>query len=382
MDTISFDPRLLDYVGEIQEGGWGRTRAFKRIRADIPNITEAEVRRLLRWMERNPIRSLTDENVEDVANEQVDGLQSDLYRRYEATKSRRLQKDAEKWHRFDKEVLSRMEAVFERRSTNVPRLEMPESKDPYIVVTSATDFHWGMYAWEGESHDPYDREEAHRRLVSHTKRILKRLPGRPEEIWLAVGSDFYHVDGDRLATTRGTPMDAADGTPLEILVTGLDAQIEQIEMLRQIAPVRIFQMAGNHDRVFGYATLLVLDAWARNVEGVTVERDFHPRVYRQYGDTLVGLSHGDGANVNKLASCMAVEAREQWGSTSHRAFFGGHKHCQRIEESNGITYYQLRSLAGTDRWHAREGWVGAKSGLDAYLIDKEDGVVGAVFSTE
>jgi hypothetical protein len=41
---------------------------------------------------------------------------------------------------------------------------------------------------------------------------------------------------------------------------------------------------------------------------------------------------------------------------------------------------QLPSLAGEDRYHSRNGYVMAKAGLSAYIIDKEEGLIGSLFA--
>lgn len=371
MGGINFDERLLNYAERVRSNGWGWRRTLASVRVDIPLITPAEVRRFLHWI------SVTPDTTDGGAaweNETAARL-----RAYDASRKRAIEQDALRWRNYDQEVLTRLERHFKVIEHPKPVYQDP---DPFILVTSATDFHWGMYAWDGESSDPYNREVARERLRKHTRRIIERLHGVPEEIIVAVGSDFFHIDGDNPTTTKGTVMQGVDGTPLEILVTGIDQQIEQVLALREIAPVRIVQMAGNHDRVNAYTALLVLHAWAKNVPGVTVVLDYKPRVYHKYGETLLVFAHGDGAKPEKLPSIAAVEARQEWGNTPHHVAFGGHKHCQRVEEHPGLTYYQLRSLAGTDRWHSREGWVGAKKGLDAYIVDKVDGVIGAIYSVE
>ena len=63
-------------------------------------------------------------------------------------------------------------------------------------------------------------------------------------------------------------------------------------------------------------------------------------------------------------------------------FFGGHLHHHHVQEVGGITHYQLPSLAGTDRWHAGEGYVTSDPALVAYMIDKTTGVSGFIQTTE
>jgi hypothetical protein len=261
----------------------------------------------------------------------------------------------------------------------VPRLRLPRSDRPFAVVVGLTDFHWGGYAWGLETGSGYNREIAEARLREATEAILRRLPGQPERIILPVGSDFFHVDGDTAATTRGTPQDV-DGTPTEILITGCELTRIYVDLLRQVAPVEVVMMSGNHDRVNGLSVLLYLAAWYRDQVDVEVVTDYRPRIYREYGRTLIGFSHGDGAKPKDLGPIMATEAAEAWGRARYRVAFGGHLHHQHVQEVNGITHYLMPSLAGSDRWHSRQGYTTATPGLCAYLVDEVEGVTGTIFA--
>ena len=52
----------------------------------------------------------------------------------------------------------------------------------------------------------------------------------------------------------------------------------------------------------------------------------------------------------------------------------------RLTEKAGCTVIQLPSLAGHDRYHARKGYVLARAGICAHIVDKELGLVGNLFS--
>jgi hypothetical protein len=77
---------------------------------------------------------------------------------------------------------------------------------------------------------------------------------------------------------------------------------------------------------------------------------------------------------------MATEAAEAWGRARYRVAFGGHLHHQHVQEVNGITHYLMPSLAGSDRWHSRQGYTTATPGLCAYLVDEVEGVTGTIFA--
>ena len=198
-------------------------------------------------------------------------------------------------------------------------------------------------------------------------------------IILAAGSDWFHVDNDNSMTTRGTPQDSC-GSPAEILMTGCRLAREHIELLRQIAPVDVTFMPGNHDRHSTYALMMYLSAVYENSNDVSVIVSPKTRQYLSYGDTLLGFTHGDAVRGNKLPTLMASEAREDWGTHRWHIWFHGHLHHQSLIETDGCTVIQLPSLAGHDRYHYRHGYTQNAAGLAAHIIDYEEGLVGSLFS--
>lgn len=323
--------------------------------------------------------------VHDMVEEAIQGKRQALYQEYEKKKWKITQDQAEKWMAFEETVLGVLQEDIRThaRKYAVPKLKLPEAQHRYALVVSPTDFHWGMYSWSGDVGigQNYNRNIAEKRLFEHTGNILARLPGKPEKIIVSVGSDFFHIDGQTHSTTKGTPMDT-EGSPTEILVTGCYLTRIHIDMLRQVAPVEIWMMAGNHDQHNSRALLLYLAAWYKDMADVTVHEDFRSRVYTQFGNTLIGFSHGDGTPIKDLGICMAREAKKEWAATDHHIVFGGHLHHHKVHEVGGITHYMLPSLAGTDRWHHHEGYVTSDPSLVAYMIDEQAGPFGWIQSKE
>jgi len=287
---------------------------------------------------------------------------------------------AERWMNLDREVLTHMRGNLTKAPKTVPRLKLKKTSRPYALVVCPTDFHWGKHGWVDEVGETYNFEEARKRLFEKTQSLIERIPVSPEKIFVGAGSDWFHVDNDAGTTTKGTPQDMC-GSPAEILVTGCRLAREHIDLLRQVAPVEIVMMAGNHDRHSTIALMMYLSAAYEDVEDVTIAISPNNRRYITYGDTLLGFTHGDGlSRKTNMAGLMAVEAREQWGLTAHKVWFHGHLHHQRLTEGDGCLIVQMPSLAGHDRYHARSGYTTSTAGLAAYLIDKEEGYIGSLFA--
>jgi hypothetical protein len=288
-------------------------------------------------------------------------------------------KDAEAYRDMRMKWLDEFLKLIPEERASVPVMDMRPSDSPYAVVISPTDFHWGKHGWVDEVGDGYDLATAEQRLFDKTNELICRLPGRPDEIILATGSDWFHVDTDTGTTTRGTPQDMAT-SPAEILMTGCDLARQHIDLLRQVAPVRVTFMPGNHDRHSTFALMMYLSAYYRNEDDVTVIVSPKTRQYLTYGDTLLGFTHGDKLGPTKLGPIMATEAREDWGKHTHHLWFHGHLHHQTLTERDGVTIIQLPSLAGHDRYHYRSGYTMSNPGLAAHIIDMQHGLIGSLFA--
>ena len=278
---------------------------------------------------------------------------------------------------FNSYVLNEFKQLIKESPADVPKVSMIEDGTEYSLVISPTDFHWGKYGWVDEVGETYHFEEAKKRLMEKTEELLCRLPSRPEQIILATGSDWFHVDTDAGTTTKGTPQDMC-GSPAEILMTGCQLAREHIDLLRQIAPVKVVFMPGNHDRMSAIALMMYLSAAYESVDDCEVVVSPSTRQYVHYGNNLLGFIHGDGAK--NLVELMSNEQRQLWGECEHHAWFHGHLHHRQVVEKGGCLIMQLPSLAGHDRYHARQGYTTSKAGLAAHLIDKQKGLIATFFA--
>lgn len=366
-----------DMVGEGETGGQ------ICLKFGFPDSWFDEYRRMHKW--RHSMLPFTDEEVKESNPEQmVEELilrnKREIQKRYQTDRIKDLERDADKWRQFQDGVLD--EITFTHSEYEIERsnlLEEPSGNQmPYALVVSPTDFHWGKYGWEDEVGETYDFEEAKYRLYSKTAKLVEMLPYSPEKIIVAVGSDWFHIDNDFSSTTAGTPQDSA-GSPAEILMSGFELAKEHLELLREVAPLQIVCMGGNHDRHTSLALMMYLSASFDNCEDVEVIVNPSIRQYISYGRTLIGFTHGDKA-VRKLSEVMATEKREDWGLHRFHIWFHGHLHFRKSEEKGGSTIIQMPSLAGHDRYHHRHGYVSSEAGLSAYMIDLTEGLVCSFFA--
>ena len=354
----------------------GRTFQFPRAWFD-------EYRRTHGWthdMDPFTNEEMSSMQTEDLVDELVLRNRRALHQTYEKRKWDDIKKDATKWREFEDTVLEQFTlSGLTGTSKPVKRMSMKEGEKPYALVVSPTDFHWGKFGWEDETGDTYNFEQARNRLMEKTQELISRLPYRPEKIICATGSDWFHVDNDMGATTRGTPMGTSScGSPAQILISGCELAKEHIDLLRQVAPVDVVFMAGNHDRYSALTLGLYLRASYDNDDECTVHLTPHTRHYESYGNTYIGFTHGDTVKQHKLPTVMAQEQYKEWGEHKHKVWFSGHYHHQSVKEDGGAICIILPSLAANDRWHSRMGYM-SQAGLAGHIIDYEQGLIGSMF---
>lgn len=320
---------------------------------------------------------------DELAQEALQIRRAALYTRLERDKWKEIQKDALRWREYEASTLRRLENITETGGArSIPKLSIPKSKRRYTAVITPTDFHWGKRGEVYECGEHYDRPTARERLFSSTEKVLADVTkhGRPEKIIVGIGSDFFNADTYHGTTTSGTPQDN-DGNMSDILTTGCELMTDYIDLLRQVAPVQMVLMAGNHDQLLSISLHLYLQAWYKNCKEVTTIKSAQHRQYLVYENNLLCFHHGDGVSkTSDLARLAAVEARQAWGKCDHKMVFTGHLHHEKIEEDRGFIRYQLPSLSGEDKWHAKKGYVGNKKLIAAVLVDALDGVFASLYA--
>lgn len=353
---------------------------------DGDDATINQVARTLGWHRRTVVEVLralgkthdslpfTDEHI---ASADEGDLVEDLVRRKEERvhvkaervgwqQTKELAERARTWDRFLSDVMS---------GVKVPPLPdrgpSPTKSGPQTVISHATDLHYGKRGWL----DGFDRAECERRLLATTGALvdrLLRLGGYDRAIVIA-GGDWLHVDNHRNTTTRGTPQDV-DGSFRDVFEGACSLARAQIEAWRRCAKrVDVRIVRGNHD----YMTTMLLGHWLRAVyrddPSVAVGESHLDREYLEVGRTLVGITHGESVKDERLPGLMASEAREAWGRTDRRVWLTGHWHSQITHEIHGVLIRHLPSLAGTDEWHHKNGYVGQRRALQALVLD-DDGL--------
>lgn len=250
----------------------------------------------------------------------------------------------------------------------------------YLLEISVPDLHIGKLAWGEETGEDYDTKIAIDRYKKAISTLLSRAPKESiEKIVLPVGNDLIHIDNAENQTTAGTVVDA-DSRFAKIVQVAKKLLIETIDELKQIAPVEVIIVRGNHDSTVTFLLGEVIEAWFHADPLVTVENSAKWRKYYQYGKVGVMFTHGEKEKHDELGLIFAQEQPQLWAESKYRFCKLGHFHKSKklnyisTDSFPGFQIEVIPSLSGTDEWHAGKGYLSNKQ-AKAFLYHKEEGEI-------
>ena len=274
------------------------------------------------------------------------------------------------------EFLKSIEDLISNYSPSYPHIDYPKREDGHLLIINPADVHIGKFADSLETGEDYNIEIAKERVREGVKGILRNAEGFPiEKILFCIGNDILHTDNTMGSTTRLTPQDT-DGKWFRHFTEALELYVEIVEMLIQIAPVDCIHSMSNHDYMSGFHLAHALKSWYRNTDSVYVDADPKHRKYYSWKNSLIGLTHGDGAKLNNLPLHMAQEEPKMWAETKYRYWYLHHlHHKQRYKfmssfDNIGVTVEFLRSPSGSDSWHYQKGYTGSIKAVEGFIHNK------------
>lgn len=249
-----------------------------------------------------------------------------------------------------------------------------------MLELSLMDLHLGKICWAPETGQHYDPDTTEQMFWAAVEDLLAKAAGcRPEKILFIAGNDYFNTDSLGRTTTSGTPQD--DGlTWKQGFIRGRDLMVRAIERLRQVSPVHVTCVNGNHDTARVFYLGEVLSAWFSRTPDVTVDNAPTQRKYVHYGRNLIGYTHGNNEKHPNLPLLMANEQPAAWAASQHREWHLGHWHIKRhkmflpAEDQQGILIRIVPSLCPADSWHSSMGY-GGKLAAEAYYWHPQDGCV-------
>jgi hypothetical protein len=264
---------------------------------------------------------------------------------------------------------------------NVDKIPHPEVVNGKLLVINLADAHIGKLCNKEQAGHNYDlkiAKEVYLRTLNDLIGKAKKQGGI-ETIWYIVGNDYLTIDTPQNTTTRGTPQDV-DTRFSKIFREGRKLLIDTVEILKQVAPVHIIVVPGNHDRSSMFHLGDALECWYHNDENVTVDNDDKLRKYYSYGFNAFSITHGDGIKPEKLIQVPLYEYGPEWGAAKRRYVFCGHFHHYKVHNMQGTEIWTFPSVSGSDDFHQLNGYVGSTRQAIAMVFSDDN--LDAVFYSQ
>ena len=253
--------------------------------------------------------------------------------------------------------------------------------DAHCLVLDPADIHVGKLSVKSETGESYDIDIATTQVDEAVDGILSKAIGfNLDKIILVIGNDVLHTDTPRSTTTSGTPQDVS-GIWHEAFVAAKEMYNKMIEKLVVVADVHVVFNPSNHDYMSGFMLAQTIEGYWSKHPNITFDTGIAHRKYTKYGSSLIGTSHGDGAKLDQTPLIMATEAPSLWVECPHRYIYLHHIHHKQgfkfmfSKDFIGVTAEFLRSPSASDSWHHRNGYIGSKKAVEAFIHSKEGGQV-------
>lgn len=276
------------------------------------------------------------------------------------------------------QVQALIAGAFAKRAPRQSQGKSPRKLDAQLMqAVVIADPHLAKYAWGRETGgEDYDLSVASQLVHRAATELMEWGDGhRPAVRYILCLGDLLHFDNPQGTTTGGTPQDR-DTRVAKMLEEAQSVLCGLVERSAATCETRVVMVPGNHDRLNTLAMQLILAAYFRGAPHVSVDIEPTHRKYVEWGQCLLGLTHGDTAR-RRLAGLMQVERKAAWGRSRVREWHHGHFHREASTTTEGgVTIREHLSLSPPDSWHAIEGYVGAPRGMDSYLYHAEGFVRG------
>ena len=286
------------------------------------------------------------------------------------------------WYKADRDKAAENEAhlkfieglaskIKPAKGTKVPKVGTDQLASAIIFG----DAHLGMLAHAIETlGDDHSLETGTADIRAAIDYLVDSAPSSEEGWFLNVG-DWSHADSTKGQTNKGTSVDMAARHNQVMRAAGTLIRYCIDKMLTKFTKVIVINARGNHDKDAAFALNMYIDAVYEKEPRVDVRGNDSKFNFIEFGKCLIGVSHGDGINANRLAGVMTTKAAEAWGRTTFRRWWQGHiHHKQAFEHDSGVTIESFHTLAPIDAWHSDSGY-GSEQRVTMITLHREYGEV-------
>ena len=261
-----------------------------------------------------------------------------------------------------------MEAI-EAMKEEIPRVSLmsppPFGNDKILNCYVITDYHLGMLAWDEETGENWDIKIGEDLIMKWFAQAIQQSPDADTAIFAQL-SDFLHFDGMDAVTPASKHLLDVDTRFAKLVRSAIRVLRTVIDMLLQKHQrVHIIMADANHDPVSQIWLREWFSVLYENEPRISVDRSPNPYNAYEFGKTALFFHHGHKRKVANVSQVFASQFREMFGRTKYAYVHMGHLHSIDVKENNLMIVEQHRTLAPSDAYAARGGWL---SGRDAKVI--------------
>jgi hypothetical protein len=266
------------------------------------------------------------------------------------------------------------------KADRVPKFSAGSGNAAEIALLDA---HFGKFSWGKETgRVDYDLRIATRYYLNACKQTLNFvLPHSPEKIFFIVGQDLMHTENFLGKTPLGGNTLDVDSRLPKIYYAALETVTRCIYLARDVAPVSVLWIPGNHDMHSSFYLCSALKEHFRQDKHVEIDNSPSWRKRVLWGNLLVGWTHEIVSRHNAWANELAQAWPEDWGKSKFREWHFGHKHRKSetkthpVMTQGGVIMRQLTALSPIDAWHYQNLFTDAVPGGESFLWTKDQGIV-------
>jgi len=227
-------------------------------------------------------------------------------------------------------------------------------------------------SWGKATGSDYDLSIGENNLLDTVERAVDKSEACDEAVIAQLG-DFLHLDDAKNATPGSGHQLDVDGRfekVVEVAVRSLRYCVNIA--LQKHKRVRLVVKPGNHDPSSTALLRAAMKGYFDQEPRLIVDDCYMPISTVEFGQVLLGFTHGHGPKPVRMVPTLAVDYREEWGRCAFRYIHHGHLHNRRVFEEQECLVECHRALTSRDQWTSEMGF---RSGRDMQTImyDRELG---------
>jgi hypothetical protein len=255
-------------------------------------------------------------------------------------------------------------------------------REKVTLEISLPDPHYGLLAWGEEAGQDWDSKLCAKAYLGAVQDLLAKSGGYDVgRVLFVTGNDFFNVNSKENVTSHGTAQDE-DGRYRKTFKEGRQMLAQAIDTCRELAPVDVIVVPGNHDEERAFYLGDALECLYQGDRFVRVDNSPAEHKIVQIERALLGLTHGDKARVASLPLLMATQWKKLWAATEFHAWHLGHLHTEKKTSfspsavNDGVHVRWLPSLCPSSSWAAGKAFIPYRQGIG--ILWGQRGPVGEV----